>query len=78
MAGNAEVFQGLASSAKGIPVLANISLDQRFRLLVRLNGEGVPITWTGCDAVVGNDCHLTMDSDKNVTAKFARAPRRER
>ena len=43
-----------------------------------VDGEGVPITWTGCDAVVGNDCHLTMDSDKNVTAKFAKVPKRLR
>jgi hypothetical protein len=41
-------------------------------------GNGIAVSWTGCDTVVGNDCHITMDSDKNVTAKFARAPRRER
>jgi hypothetical protein len=70
-------------SGAGIKCKRNTCIGQYFPrseipITGSVDGEGVPITWTGCDAVVGNDCHLTMDSDKNVTAKFARAPRRER
>lgn len=41
-------------------------------------GDGIAVTLTGCDTVVGNDCHITMDSDKNVTAKFVRVPKKLR
>ena len=44
-----------------------------------VDGKEVLVTWTGCDAIDSySSCHITMDSDKNVTAKFTRAPRRKR
>ena len=44
-----------------------------------VDGKEVVVTWTGCDAIDSySSCHITMDSDKNVTAKFKRAPRRKR
>ena len=41
-------------------------------------GNGIAVTLTGCDTVVGNDCHITMDSDKNVTVKFTKLSKRPR
>jgi len=35
-------------------------------------------SWTGCDTVDGNVCHVTMDSDKSITATFVRPPKRLR
>jgi hypothetical protein len=44
-----------------------------------VDGKEVFVTWTGCDAMDGyGSCHITMDYDKNVTAKFAKVPKRSR
>lgn len=44
-----------------------------------VDGDGRPVTWTGCDTIDDNNsCYITMSSDKNVTAKFARTLRRKR
>ena len=43
-----------------------------------VDGKEVAVTWTGCNSIEGNRCYITMDSDKNVTAKFAKVPRRLR
>lgn len=43
-----------------------------------VDGKEAVATWTGCNAIEDNRCQITMDSDKNVTVKFTRAPRRRR
>ena len=43
-----------------------------------VDGKEVAVTWTGCNSIEGNRCYITMDSDKNVTAKFAKVPKRLR
>jgi hypothetical protein len=34
-------------------------------------GPGVFLQWTGCDSVSGNQCTVSLASDRNVTASFA-------
>jgi hypothetical protein len=44
-----------------------------------VDGKEVAVTWTGCDAIDGySSCHITMDSDKNLTVKFAKVPKKSR
>ena len=58
--------------------VVNIGLGQRFDIGAWVDGKEVAVTWTGCNSIEGNRCYITMDSDKNVTAKFAKVPRRLR
>jgi hypothetical protein len=42
---------------------------------IKLVGYPTPNSWTGCDSVTGaNDCLVTMDTAKNVTANYTGAP----
>jgi hypothetical protein len=43
-----------------------------------VDGKEAVAIWTGCNTVEDNRCHITMDSDKQVTVKFAKVPKRLR
>jgi hypothetical protein len=40
-------------------------------VLTAAPGAGLFVHWTGCDAVSGNQCSLTMGTDRSVNATFA-------
>jgi hypothetical protein len=43
-----------------------------------VDGKEELVTWTGCNTVENNQCNITMDSDKQVTVKFSKKPRKMR
>jgi PKD domain/Divergent InlB B-repeat domain len=70
----------VTSNPAGIDCGVTCSKSFAFGTVVKLaaasDAGSKPVTWGGCEAIVGsNECEVTMEAAKNVTAAFARANR---
>ncbi len=66
----------VASSPAGIECGADCTEEYDFGTVVKLTGTPgagtKPVAWAGCDSIVGsNECEVTMDAAKSVTASFS-------
>ena len=70
-------------TAQGLECKKNKCINQYIRgsavsITAYPDSETVLGSWTGCDTVTDNVCNVTMEGDREVTAKLVRVPKKSR
>jgi len=71
------ISQVISSNVSGIDCPGDCGQPYSHGLLVNLQATPAPgftVSWLGCDSGVGNQCSVTMNSNKNISATFNGAP----